>query len=154
MLDYYLLMDVYCIEVNNMFHIIYNVIIIVFISINNGEDMPDDRSNKVSCSSFKCEVEVAIEILSGKWIPLIIWFLATEGTKRFGELRKLMPGVTQKMLTQQLRLLEKNGLVSRKIYAEVPPVVEYSLTEIGEKLVPVFNELNNWAVDYLASRKK
>lgn len=116
--------------------------------------MPEARSNKVSCKSYECEVEVAIEILSGKWIPLIIWYLSNEGTKRFGELKKLIPGVTQKMLTQQLRLLETNKIVKRKIYPEVPPVVEYSLTEIGEKLAPVFNDLNSWAIEYLTLRNE
>ncbi len=116
--------------------------------------MPEERRHKVSCDSYDCEVEVAFEILSGKWIPLIIWHLSNEGTKRFGELEKLMPGVTHKMLAQQLRALEKNGLVTRTIYPEVPPVVEYSLTEVGQNLGPVFSELNSWAVEYLAKRKK
>ncbi len=114
--------------------------------------MPEDRTHKVSCSSYVYEVEVAFEILSGKWIPLIVWTLSTEGTKRFGELRKIMPSVTQKMLTQQLRTLEKRGIVSRKVYPEVPPVVEYSLTEIGQKLLPILKEFNGWAKDYLSTR--
>ncbi len=116
--------------------------------------MPEDRTHKVSCSSYTFEVEVAFEILSGKWIPLIVWILSTEGTKRFGELRKLIPSVTQKMLTQQLRTLEKHGIVNRKIYPEVPPVVEYSLTEIGHKLQPILKDLNDWGIDYLSDRKK
>lgn len=114
--------------------------------------MPEDRTHKVSCSNYVYEVEVAFEILSGKWIPLIVWVLATQGTKRFGELKKSMPGVTQKMLTQQLRTLEKHGIVNRKIYPEVPPVVEYSLTGIGQKLLPILKELNGWAVEYLSDR--
>ena len=114
--------------------------------------MPEDRTHKVSCSSYVNEVEIAFEILSGKWIPLIVWTLSTEGTKRFGELRKLMPSATQKMLTQQLRALEKHGIVHRKIYPEVPPVVEYSLTEIGQKLSPILKDLNAWSTEYLENR--
>ncbi len=114
--------------------------------------MPEDRTHKVSCSSYVNEVEVAFEILSGKWIPLIVWTLSTQGTKRFGELRKIMPAATQKMLTQQLRALEKRGIVHRKVYPEVPPVVEYSLTDIGKKLSPILHDLNAWTLDYLAER--
>ena len=114
--------------------------------------MPEDRTHKVSCSSYVNEVEVAFEILSGKWVPLIVWTLSMEGTKRFGELRKIMPSATQKMLTQQLRALETRGIVSRKIYAEVPPVVEYSLTDIGQKLTPILKDLNVWTLEYLAGQ--
>ena len=114
--------------------------------------MPEDRTHKVSCGSYVFEVEVAFEILSGKWIPLILWTLSTEGTKRFGELRKIMPSITQKMLTQQLRVLEHHGVVSRKVYPKAPPVVEYSLTKIGQKLSPILEDLNGWAIDYLAER--
>lgn len=113
--------------------------------------MPEDRTNKISCSSYTYELEIAFEILSGKWVPQIIWHLA-KGEQRFGQLRKLMPKVTQKMLTQQLRSLEKNGIVNRKAYPEVPPVVEYSLTEIGKKLIPSFDSLDAWAVEYLKNR--
>lgn len=114
--------------------------------------MPEDRTNKVSCSSYTYELEVAFEILSGKWIPQIIWHLSQGGTRRFGELRRLMPGVTQKMLAQQLRNLEKYGIINRKEHPGIPPAVEYSLTEIGEKLTPLFKDVNEWAVEYLAQR--
>jgi len=119
----------------------------------HGEIMPEDRTHKVSCNSFTYELEVAFEILSGKWVPLIIWHLADGEPKRFGEMRRLMPKVTQKMLTQQLRSLEKSGLVNRKVYQEVPPAVEYSLTEMGLKLIPIFENVNGWAEEYLAKRK-
>lgn len=114
--------------------------------------MPDERTNKVSCGSFTYEFEVAFEILSGKWIPLILWHLAGAETRRFGELRRLMPKVTQKMLTQQLRNLERHKIISRKVYPEIPPVVEYSLTEMGRKLIPLFEAINQWSVEYLESR--
>ncbi len=115
--------------------------------------MPEDRTNKVSCSSYTHELEVAFEILSGKWVPLIIWHLAGADSRRFGELRRLMPKVTQKMLTQQLRSLEKHGIVHREEHPGIPPAVEYSLTKIGRKLVPVFDNVNEWAVEYLSQRE-
>lgn len=115
--------------------------------------MPEERTNKISCSNYKCEVEVALGIIAGKWIPLILWTLGTEGTKRFGELKKSLSGVTQKMLTQQLRTLEKYGIVERTIYPIVPPVVEYSLTETGERLIPILKELDTWGKEYIEHKK-
>lgn len=115
--------------------------------------MPEDRTNKVSCNNYQCEIEVVLEIISGKWVSLILWTLGTEGVKRFGELKKLLPGVTQKMLTQQLRMLEKNDIITRKIYPEVPPIVEYDLTEIGRRLIPVLRELDLWGKAYIEHRK-
>jgi len=115
--------------------------------------LPEERTNKISCSNYKCEVEVALGIIAGKWIPLILWTLGTEGTKRFGELKKSLSGVTQKMLTQQLRTLEKYGIVERTIYPIVPPVVEYSLTETGERLIPILKELDTWGKEYIEHKK-
>lgn len=115
--------------------------------------LPEDRTNKISCSNYRCEIEVVLEIISGKWNALILWTLGTEGTKRFGELKRSLPGVTQKMLTQQLRTLEKYGIVDRTVYPEVPPVVEYSLTEMGNKLMPIFKELDKWGKEYVDYRK-
>lgn len=114
--------------------------------------MPDDRTNKISCSHYTYEFEVAYELLSGKWIPQIIWNLADAEIKRFGELRKLIPEVTQKMLSQQLRLLEKNCLVKRTVLPETPPAVLYNLTAIGLELVPIIEQMNEWAKKYLAER--
>lgn len=113
--------------------------------------MPDDRTNKVSCSSYTYELEVAFEILSGKWVPQIIWHLSG-GKQRFGQLRRLMPGISQKMLTQQLRGLERNGIVNRNVFSDTPPVVEYSLTPIGTKLVDLFEGIDAWAMEYLENR--
>lgn len=115
--------------------------------------MPEDRTNKISCSNYKCEIEVALEIISGKWNALILWTLGTAGTKRFSELKRSLSGVTQKMLTQQLRTLEKYGIVTRTIYPEVPPIVEYSLTEMGKKLIPIFKDLDIWGKEFIEYRK-
>jgi len=114
--------------------------------------LPEDRTNKISCSNYNCEIEVVLEIISGKWTSLILWTLGTKGTKRFGELKKLLPGVTQTVLTQQLRTLEKNKIISRTIYPEVPPIVEYSLTNIGTELMPIFKDLDAWGKKYINSR--
>jgi DNA-binding HxlR family transcriptional regulator len=100
-----------------------------------------------------CPVERTLEVLSGKWKANIIFHLVT-GTKRTGELRRLMPGVTQQMLTAHLRGLERDGIIHRKVYAQVPPKVEYSLTRLGRSLEPVFESIYEWGVVYLKSLKR
>ncbi|NFH45917.1 helix-turn-helix transcriptional regulator [Clostridium sporogenes] len=84
---------------------------------------------------YTCTFEITIDLIGGKWKPLIIWHLGTKGTQRFNELKKLIPKITQKMLTQQLRELESDNLVNRKVYPQVPPKVEYSLTDLGESFL-------------------
>ncbi|MBL4906044.1 MAG: helix-turn-helix transcriptional regulator [Sneathiella sp.] len=91
-----------------------------------------------------CPVPVVVDLIGGKWKLLILQILIFHGTKRFGELRKRLDGVTQTMLTNQLRSLEADGLVSRKIYPEVPPRVEYSATKAGMDLKPVFEAMHHW----------
>lgn len=90
-----------------------------------------------------CPVTRAVQVIGGKW-KLSIVFHLMGGTRRFGELRRLIPGVTQQMLTSQLRELEADGIVHRKVYAEVPPKVEYSLTEVGQELKAVTRHLEKW----------
>ncbi len=97
---------------------------------------------------YKCAIEVALDLIGGKWKALILCHLAT-GTLRYNELKKAFPCITQKMLTQQLRDLEEDGLIHRKIYPQVPPKVEYSLTEFGESLMPVIRVMNDWGRRYL-----
>ena len=99
-----------------------------------------------------CPVERTLEILSGKWKANILFHLLT-GAKRTGELRRLMADVTHQMLTAHLRALEKDGIISRKVYAQVPPKVEYSLTPMGQSLEPVFNKIYEWGVSYLEAFK-
>ena len=89
---------------------------------------------------YNCNIEVIVDVIGGKWKMLILWHLR-DGLKRFNELRRLIPGSTQKMVTAQLRELERDGIVSRKVYPQVPPKVEYSLTKYGQGLVP-FIELS------------
>ena len=96
------------------------------------------------CQPFTdCPVTKAVYALGGKW-KLHIIFQLTQGTRRFGELQRSIPGVTQQMLTSQLRELERDGVVSRKVYLEVPPKVEYSLTPLGAKLKSVTDALAEW----------
>lgn len=90
-----------------------------------------------------CSVEATLDLIDGKWKGVILYHLQS-GTQRFGELRQRMPGITQRMLTKQLRALEQDRLVVRKVYAEVPPRVEYSLSELGESLRPVIDVLKAW----------
>jgi len=90
-----------------------------------------------------CAVETALDLIDGKWKGVILFHLQA-GTQRFGELRRRMPGITQRMLTKQLRALEEDKLVTRKVYAEVPPRVEYTLSELGESLRPVIDILKAW----------
>lgn len=94
---------------------------------------------------YYCPIDVTIKTIGGKWKPIILHHLLA-GTKRFGELRKLIPDITQKMLTQQLRELESDALISRKVYPEVPPKVEYKLTDYGVTLKQVLTELSKWGV--------
>ena len=96
-----------------------------------------------------CPTTAALDILGGKWKVFILSQLV-QGTRRFGELKKAIPGVTQKMLTQQLRELEDVGLVTRKIYPEVPPRVEYTLSAHGRTLGPVLRALNEWGQQHRA----
>ncbi len=102
---------------------------------------------EINSKTYGCPVEVAMEKIAGKWKILIIWHLLRK-TRRFGELRRKIPGVTQKMLTQQLRELEADEIVNRKVYPEVPPKVEYSLTSDGQSLGPVLMHLLKWGNDY------
>lgn len=97
-----------------------------------------------------CPVETTLTLIGNKWNVLILRDLLI-GTKRFGELKKSIGTVSQKVLTAQLRAMEENGLVDRTVYAEVPPRVEYSLTELGQSLKPVLDAMQDWGKCYKAS---
>ena len=98
---------------------------------------------KTENKTYQCSFEFALDMVSGKWKSLVLYYLS-EGTLRYGEIRKKIDGITQKMLTQTLRDLEKNGLISRKVYPVVPPKVEYTITQSGAELIPIFQSLQAW----------
>ena len=101
------------------------------------------KSRDYSCAEG-CPVEATLDLMDGKWKGVILYHLKKDGVLRFNELGRRLTGITQRMLTKQLRALEDDGLVIRKVYAEVPPRVEYSLSEIGESLRPVIETLRAW----------
>lgn len=94
-----------------------------------------------------CPVKATMEIIGGKWKPVILYYLK-DGVKRFGELQRCIPHATKKMLTQQLRELEKDGIVKRKVFKVVPPKVEYSLTEYGDTLRPILELMADWGINH------
>ena len=96
-----------------------------------------------------CPVVNTLDIIGGKWKVLILYYLNGE-TRRFNELQRLLAGITQRMLTLQLRELENDGIVHRKVYPQVPPKVEYSLTEFGRTLMPVIEAMHHWGEQYAA----
>lgn len=98
-----------------------------------------------------CPVETTLELIGGKYKALILWHLS-DGKLRFSELRKAILAATPKMLTQQLRELESQNLIYRKVYPVIPPKVEYSLTDLGKSLMPVLTAMRDWGTDFLHSK--
>jgi DNA-binding HxlR family transcriptional regulator len=96
---------------------------------------------------YGCPIEVALDVIGGKWKGMVLHRLM-DGTARFNELRRLMPKATQRMLTLQLRELERDAVIRRTVYAEVPPRVEYNLTELGSSLRPVLETMSEWGSRY------
>lgn len=110
--------------------------------------MSKAKHSRFNCSPG-CAVEAAIGILDGKWKSIILWHLLTEHTLRFSEIRKLIPNVTQRMLTNQLRELEEDGIIHRQVYPQVPPKVEYSLTPLGLSLREILMALKAWGDEHM-----
>ena len=103
--------------------------------------------------TFRCPVEATLAVIGGKWKPLILWEIGN-GVMRFSGLQKSLPGVNAKMLTKHLRELEEDGVIRRKVYPEVPPRVEYSITPFGLTLLPVLRSLCDWGVQYLGVQEE
>lgn len=101
------------------------------------------------CNGFTCPVEATISMIGGKYKAVILWHLMNR-TLRYSELHKKVPKATDKMLAQQLRELERDGLINRVVYPVVPPKTEYSLTEYGKTLAPILDALCSWGEDYLS----
>ena len=104
-----------------------------------------------NCDKSNCPVVTTLALIGGKYKAIILWHLAIadNGIRRFGELRRLIPQATQKMLTQQLRELEDDNLIARTVYPVVPPKVEYSLTELGKSINPILEAMRVWGTDYM-----
>lgn len=102
---------------------------------------------------YNCPVELTVEVVGGKWKSRIMWHLS-KGTCRYGELRRLIPEITQKMLTQSLRELEEDGLISRVVYQEKIPRVEYYLTEYGETTTPLLQLMSEWGKNHRLREKE
>ena len=104
--------------------------------------------SKITEKVFHCNVELTLDIIGGKWKPLIIHHIGNTSVIRYGELKRKIPNINERVLTRQLRELEKDKLIKRKVYDEVPQRVEYSVTPVGESLTPILNALGNWGLKY------
>ena len=107
--------------------------------IINDEEQSFEHRGKI----YHCALDITMDYIGGKWKSVVLWYLM-KNKKRFSDLKKVIPDITEKMLSIQLRQLEKDGLVNRQVFAEVPPRVEYSLTKEGESLTNILNELAVW----------
>ncbi|MCA1060614.1 helix-turn-helix transcriptional regulator [Rossellomorea aquimaris] len=97
---------------------------------------------------LKCSIEYTLRKIGGKWKTVILWHLGTEGTHRYNELRRLLPGVTHKVLSQQLKELEEDGFINRTQYDTIPPKVEYSMTDLGMTLMPILQHMHVWGKEH------
>ena len=102
--------------------------------------------------NYRCHFELTLQLIGGKWKLLVIYFLSLQKVIRFGQLRRTLPEISERMLVRQLRELEDDGLVSRKVYGTVPPRVDYALTPLGDSLVPIMESLKAWGNMYDLSR--
>jgi len=96
---------------------------------------------------YKCPLEYTQKIVGGKWKLIILWYLSAEGVKRYGELKKTLVSISHKMLSQQLKELERDNLIHREEYHQIPPKVEYSVTETGRTLIPILELMYHWGVE-------
>ena len=103
---------------------------------------------KAGHMEFRCYFQLATMVIGGKWKSKVLFHLAQEKIVRFGALRRAVFGISEKMLIQSLKELERDGLVNRKVYRQVPPKVEYSLTDLGESFIPVLNSMYEWGKSY------
>jgi DNA-binding HxlR family transcriptional regulator len=115
-----------------------------------------DKKEKVFLlegKEYHCAMDITMHYIGGKWKTVVLWYLRKE-KKRFSELRRLIPNITEKMLSLQLKDLERDGIVGRKIYPEVPPKVEYFLTDFGKSLIPMLDEIALWGRNLSRSKAK
>lgn len=120
--------------------------------VTKGVKVEQERAQKRFDCAYGCSVEATLDVIGGKWKGVILYHLA--GTRRFGELQRLIPGINRRMLTLQLRELEADGLVNREVYKQVPPKVEYSLTEFGKTLTPLILQMRDWGDAFMERVEK
>ncbi len=118
------------------------------------ENKEDKLEKKIIFDEKSCPVTATMKVLGGKWKAILINAIYHTSPARFGELRRSVKGITQSMLTSQLRELEEDGIISRKIYAEIPPRVEYTLTEFGLTLSPIMQSMAKWGYEYRMKKQK
>lgn len=121
-------------------------------TIVDNQDIKKER--KMVFDENSCPVTATMQVLGGKWKAILINAIYLTSPARFGELKRSVKGITQSMLTQQLRELEDDGLISRKIYAEIPPRVEYTLTEFGLTLSPIMQSMAKWGAEFRMKKQK
>jgi DNA-binding HxlR family transcriptional regulator len=124
------------------------------INNTNVDNQLVENRKKLIFDENTCPVTATMKVLGGKWKPILINAIYHTSPARFGELKRSVTGITQSMLTQQLRELEDDGIINRKIYAEIPPKVEYTLTEFGLTLSPVIQTMANWGNEYKLHKQK
>ncbi|WP_312346252.1 winged helix-turn-helix transcriptional regulator [Chryseobacterium binzhouense] len=118
------------------------------------ENKEDKLEKKIIFDEKSCPVTATMKVLGGKWKAILINAIYHTSPARFGELRRSVKGITQSMLTSQLRELEDDGIINRKIYAEIPPRVEYTLTEFGLTLSPIMQSMADWGYEYKMKKQK
>ena len=115
-----------------------------------------DKQEKIivlNGEQFHCALDVTMHFIGGKWKTVVLWYLRKD-KKRFSELKRLIPNITEKMLSLQLKDLERHGIVGRKVYPEIPPRVEYFLTDFGRSLVPMLEEIARWGRNLAQTKGK
>ncbi|OOR20449.1 winged helix-turn-helix transcriptional regulator [Bacillus mycoides] len=108
------------------------------------ENIRKDIREKIQKGNLNCEKELTLSIISGKWKVVILWHLGVEGPHRFSELQRLFPSISHKVLSNQLKELMEDGIVDRTVYPEIPPRVEYYMTELGMSLLPIVEMMYDW----------
>ncbi|MBK8426773.1 MAG: winged helix-turn-helix transcriptional regulator [Lewinellaceae bacterium] len=117
--------------------------------IIDGKEMAFEMEGR----TFHCALDVSMSFIGGKWKSVLLWYMRAE-PKRFSELNRLVPGITEKMLSLQLKELEADGIIRREVFAEVPPRVEYSFTEFGRTMIPMLEAIANWGRQLAQQRGK
>jgi DNA-binding HxlR family transcriptional regulator len=118
------------------------------------ETLRKEIQEKIQNGDFNCEKELTLSVISGKWKVVILWHLGVMGPHRFSDLQRLFPKISHKMLTNQLRELIEDGIVHREVYPEVPPKVEYSMTELGMTILPIVQMMYEWGKMRMTEIKK